>query len=81
MNSDQASSEVIRVLVASFTFCSDEACQFSEDLHLLISRSYVPLTTGNGIAISYTWGEFSRHEVTIGHDEAGREVSIVLGCE
>lgn len=81
MAADSASSEPMNVLAASFTFCDEEGCQFAESTHLLVSKSYVPLKTGNAIAISYTWGEFDRHEMLLGHDDAGCKVSMVLGCE
>jgi hypothetical protein len=69
------------VLVAHVTWCCDGDCQFSDHTHLVISTSYAPLETGNAVAISYTWGEFDRHEVSLGHDPDGRQISIVLGCE
>ena len=69
------------VLAATFVLCEDDACQFAESMHLVVSINYVPLKTGNAIAISYTWGEFDRQEMLLGHDEMGRRVTIVLGCE
>lgn len=81
MTAIPAASEPMQVLVASFTFCDDEACQFAESTHPLVSTSYVPLKTGNAIAISFTWGEFDRQEASLGHDATGREVSMFLGCE
>ena len=81
LTTDLAASEPMRVLVASFTFCDDEHCQFVESTHLLVSRSYVLLETGNAFAISYTWGEYDRHEISLGHDERGHNVPMTLGCE
>jgi hypothetical protein len=74
-------AEPMQVLAASFNICNDDACQCPETMHLLVSTNYVPLETGNAVAISYTWGEFDRHEMLLGHDENGRNVSMVLGCE
>ena len=81
MSSDQTTAGLKRVLAASFTWCFDETCQSSANTHLLVTRTYVPLEAGNAIAISYTWGEFDRRDVPIGHDESGNEVALNLGCE
>lgn len=69
------------VKVAEISICHLLDCRHSEDLHLLVSWSYVNLDHGNVVAISYTWGEFNRTDSVIGHDADGKKISMQIGEE
>ena len=56
-------------------------CRFSSYTHLRTYYQYVPLEYGNAVAISYAWGDFDQRDVSIGHDEYGKEVKLCLGHE
>lgn len=71
----------IRTRVLHFMFCHSIDCQFSDDLHLLISPAFVNLEHGNAIALSYTWGEYEREKRAIGHDSDGTPILMQLGAE
>jgi hypothetical protein len=53
--------------VAKLDFCYEDACSFSEDLHLTVEIEQVELEKSHAVATSYTWGEFDRRDVPIGH--------------
>jgi hypothetical protein len=53
----------------------------SNDLHLQIDCREVELSKSLAIAVSYTWGEFGRRDVLIGHNDRGKPVSMNLGRE
>ena len=65
-----------QVKVATFKPCN---CSFSSQTHLLVAYKIVDLTYGNAVAISYTWGEFDRRKVILGHDGHGTAVEVCLG--
>lgn len=73
--------EVLRIHVARLDFCYDDTCQISELVHLVISLDQVELSTSKAIAISYTWGEFDRRDVVVGHDAQGKIIHMNLGEE
>lgn len=62
-------------------FCHDDTCQITEHLHLKIETEDVELSRSLAIAISYTWGEFDRKDVVIGHSAQGNIVRMNLGKE
>lgn len=61
--------------------CQDQKCTFSTGLHLLVTSKTTSLERGNATAISYTWGEFDRRNVIVGHDKLGNIVKMQLGRE
>lgn len=70
------------VRVARTPICEDPACP-NRSQHLAIEifdEEFIPY---KAIAISYTWGDFDRKKVQIGHvkGESGREIWIELGKE
>ncbi|KKY14869.1 hypothetical protein UCRPC4_g06636 [Phaeomoniella chlamydospora] len=71
------------ILVARLGFCSQQACAFSDDLHLVVEIDEVELDTSKAIAISYTWGEFDRRPVDLGHiaHRSNEPVQMELGQE
>lgn len=71
-------NDVGNVTVAALQFCQ---CTFSADLHLLVTTKSTRLNRGNAVAISYTWGEFNRRDVVLGHDELGTAIKMQLGQE
>lgn len=71
--------------VAKTIICQDKACKIST-AHLSIELLEVPLQPGHDhqpIAISYTWGEFDRNKVAIGHlkNNFSDIISVWLGKE
>lgn len=73
--------EVKVIVIASFRFCDDRTCAFAIAPHLLIQFHHIQLDGNQGVALSYTWGEFNRQEVPIGHDVTGNVKNLVLGQE
>jgi hypothetical protein len=67
--------------VAKFEFCHDNECNFSNELHLIVTTDHVELERGNAVALSYTWGEFHRKSKIIGHQSDGTAVQFELGEE
>jgi hypothetical protein len=53
--------------VAKLDFCYEDGCSFSDKLHLAAKLERVELEKSHAVAISYTWGEFDRRDVDIGH--------------
>ena len=53
----------------------------SQDIHLEVELHQVSLTIEAGVAISYTWGEFNRRKVAIGHYAGGGLVELEFGQE
>lgn len=47
--------------------------------HLVVHIQYVDVARGSATAISYTWGEYFRRVVTIGHNQEGSLVKMELG--
>src|SRR2546423_2816847 len=77
-NAAPAPLEQTRVVKLLLCDCSSIRTQ-----HLSVEFCYVRLEKNNAIAISYTWGEFDRRNVLMGH-EAGkpqRRLYINLGQE
>jgi hypothetical protein len=72
---------VAHIRIAKLEFCHDDTCYFSKDLHLKIKVEDVELSKSAAVAISYTWGEFDRRDIAIGHDAQGIAVSMNLGKE
>jgi hypothetical protein len=69
-----------RVLVAS---CKPCRCSSGKGQHLCISFESVELHRVKAVAISYTWGEFDRRNVYIGHSDINpdKKINIKLGQE
>jgi len=77
-----SSSEILqRIRIARLQFCHNDLCPFSQNLHLNVDYDHVELSNTKAPAISYTWGEFDREKVKIGHDISGRVVEMELGKE
>jgi hypothetical protein len=74
---------MVKIRVAKLDFCYDGACSFSENLHLTVAVEEVELEESQAVAISYTWGQFERENVSIGHvlRESNNPVSMELGRE
>ncbi|KAJ5991372.1 hypothetical protein N7499_012029 [Penicillium canescens] len=72
-------SEVITI--ARIQFCDDQDCGFASEQHLLIQLDHIPLDGKLGVALSYSWGEFNRQEVAVGHDVSGNVKKLELGQE
>ena len=76
-----------QIRVVSFEKCSRADCPMNlefptlKDYHLVVNRREVQLEIGVAAAISYTWGEYDREKVTIGHLEDGCVSQIELGQE
>ena len=68
------------VLAAKCTLCR---CSSGRGPHLSIDLQRVKLDRENAIAISYTWGEFDRRDVYIGHTDLNpdKRMFINLGQE
>ncbi|KAF3931519.1 hypothetical protein ABW19_dt0206340 [Dactylella cylindrospora] len=51
--------------------------------HVSVSWSKVPINILSGVAISYTWGDFERENMIIGHwhDDPTRAIAMQLGTE
>ena len=67
-----------------FSFCKDGNCAFSEcdPHHLSIRRRLLEVKRGNATAISYTWGEFERRDICLGHFEDSKALVMMhLGQE
>lgn len=69
------------IQLAKMQFCHNESCHMSKELHLCIEIFQVKLSASKAVAISYTWGEFDREKVVIGHDADGNSISMTLGKE
>lgn len=69
--------------VAKIAICHDRACSILSSTHLSIEMLEAPLDHGQATAISYTWGEFNRTEVPIGHfsTNGSNTISVELGEE
>lgn len=72
-----------RARVAYTRLYTDETCSMKSQRHLEIENLDVPLEEGQAKAVSYTWGEFNRRQVPIGHakDKKRRRITIELGEE
>ncbi|KAL9051628.1 MAG: hypothetical protein Q9162_005889 [Coniocarpon cinnabarinum] len=73
-----------QVYVSHLAFCQEPHCSLVTGKHLLITKTYVDLARGNALAISYTWGEYGRRKVVIGHEPSqsgGRLQEMELGLE
>lgn len=69
------------IRIAKLQYCHDDTCQLSQELHLLVEHDHTELKRGAAVAISYTWGEFDRKDIVIGHDFQGNPISMNLGNE
>ncbi|KAK5310714.1 hypothetical protein LTR70_009281, partial [Exophiala xenobiotica] len=59
------------LFIARASFCCNEraTCPVPTiEPHLVIHYDQVPITNTFGAAISYTWGEFERRQILIGHE-------------
>ena len=74
------SPALTKVLVASCKPCS---CSSGKEQHLCLSLQSAELDRIKAVAISYTWGEFDRRDVYIGHSDINpdKKISINLGQE
>lgn len=74
-------NEPQKARVACVHLC--QSCSITSPPHLVIENREVPLEENQATAISYTWGEFNRQEVEIGHsnDEKRKSVFLELGEE
>lgn len=72
-----------RARVARTVVCENMACSVLPLAHLSIEILEVPLQHDQATAISYTWGEFDRTKVPIGHlvTDGNNIVSVELGKE
>lgn len=72
-----------RARVARALLCQDQACSILPSAHLSIDILQVPIRQDQAVAISYTWGEFNRTMVPIGHlrNDNGKVISMELGQE
>lgn len=77
----QKTQKNAKARVAQISYCSDGKCVMSEPNHLRISFLDVELHRNNATAISYTWGEFYREPVYIGHTSEGKALHMELGKE
>lgn len=68
------------ILTAKLRSC---CCSSVSGHHAAVEVSRVELSTENAVAISYTWGEFDRRDVCIGHhfDNVATKISLNLGQE
>lgn len=71
----------MNIQIVKLQFCHDNTCSLEKKWHLKVEYEYVELSKSSAIAISYTWGEFDRRDVVIGHDAQGSAVSMNLGRE
>jgi hypothetical protein len=77
----------MKIRVVLFEQCRQQNCpvgmehQTLKDFHLVVTRREVELREGVAAAISYTWGEFDREKVAIGHSKDGVLVTLELGQE
>ena len=71
------------IRVVKLDYCCVDGCQYirGDDLHPVISFQDGPLSDQQAVAISYTWGEFNRRQVPLGHDIHGRVYEMELGDE
>jgi len=77
-----SSPEILQhIRIAKVQVCRNDPCPFSQHPHLNIDYDNVELSNTKALAISYTWGEFDREKVKIGHDVSGQVVEMELGKE
>lgn len=70
------------VPVAIIATCTVSECRSELPAgHLMVEVSMVTRKHGSAVAISYTWGEFNRRAVTLGHDHSGKNLTLELGEE
>src|SRR5689334_8201300 len=76
----QSSNAEDFVLVAR---CEPCPCPFGSGPHLTIDLQRVKLDRQNAVAVSYTWGEFDRRDVYMGHRglQPHRKIFMNLGRE
>lgn len=69
--------------VVKVVLCHDKTCPGLSYPHLAVELLQVPLEYGKATAISYTWGEFGRRPVFLGHmhDDNSHCICIELGTE
>lgn len=69
--------------VAKALLCQNQSCSVLPSTHLSIDILEVPIRRDQAVAISYTWGEFNRTMVPIGHlrDNSSEIVKMELGQE
>lgn len=77
-----------RIAIAQVYFCRNTSpeCPCSTiEPHLVVDYKQLPIARESGVAISYTWGEFERRMVLIGHRSlhsgVSKPVHIELGVE
>lgn len=56
-----------QINIARLVSCSEDGCSFPDNPHLALKIEQVELEKSQAVAISYTWGEFDRVYVNIGH--------------
>ncbi|KAL3425109.1 hypothetical protein PVAG01_04390 [Phlyctema vagabunda] len=81
LNENPVISARQKILCVQFEFCILPDCPHGLDRHLLVQTTEVALEKGRLHALSYTWGEFDRRKVILGHDNHGRSISMMLGQE
>lgn len=83
MSSFQATTDQPPARVAKALLCQDQGCTILSSPHLSIDILEVPIRRDQAVAISYTWGEFDRTLVPIGHlnNNGSKIISIELGRE
>lgn len=69
------------IKIVTFKYCTDDRCTFSKDKHLLIQEEIVEIERDKAVALSYTWGDFNRHDVPIGHGKNQTPIILNLGQE
>jgi hypothetical protein len=66
------------IKVVTFDVCN---CDLLAHTHLSIGYRVVRLLYGKAVSVSYTWGEFNRRPVTIGHNHEKILIDMELGEE
>lgn len=69
------------IKIATFKYCTDDRCAFSKDKHLLVEEEVVEIERDKAVALSYTWGDFDRHDIPIGHGKNHAPIILNLGKE
>jgi hypothetical protein len=70
---------VTHVKVATFHICRDPNCIVLPLTHLVVGFKTIRRSHGHVVAISYTWREFDRRQVVIGHDQQKELIEMCLG--
>ena len=76
---DNTKPNILRIV--RIQFCDKDSCAVLDKPHLLIKWDHVKRDRKRAVAVSYTWGEFERREVVIGHDPSSLPQALTLGQE